>query len=221
MGSSVIQLVVLGIVALFLILKLGRVLGRRDGFENVDHSKTPSHGFSQGHAESEDSETSVVDDDIAKFVSLDSDSGQALSAMKEADDAFNVQEFIEGAGRAYEMILTEFASGKLDSILPFISAEVCDSFNESIQQRMDEGYKNDLRFVRLVQANILDARLGEQGEAEITIEFVAELISFVTDKNGEIVEGDDKAVRTQRDVWTFSRDMTMSDPNWCLVETGE
>lgn len=221
MGSSVIQLLVLGIVALFLILKLGRVLGRRDGFENIDRSKTSSYGFNQRHAESEDSETSIFDDDIAKFVSLDSDSGQALSAMKKVDDAFNVEEFMDGAGRAYEMILTEFANGKLDSIVPFISDEVCDSFKESIQEREDGGYKNDLRFVRLVQANILDASLDEQNEADITIEFVAELISFVADKDGEIVEGDDKAVRTQRDVWIFSRDMTMSDPNWCLVETGE
>ena len=218
MGSSVIQLVVLGIVALFLILKLRRALGTRDGFEKVDRANTSNSAFTGRPAEAE---SAANDSDITDFVSLDSESGRALSAMKQADDTFKVQEFMDGASRAYEMILLDFAGGNLDNIEPFISEEVYESFGESIQHRKENELTHELRFVRLVKAELREASLSEQNEADITIEFVAELISFVTDGDGEIVEGDDKAVRTQRDVWTFAREMTSSDPNWCLVETGD
>jgi predicted lipid-binding transport protein (Tim44 family) len=36
-----------------------------------------------------------------------------------------------------------------------------------------------------------------------------------------VIEGDPKAVKTQRDVWTFARNMGSDDPNWQLVATGE
>lgn len=59
------------------------------------------------------------------------------------------------------------------------------------------------------------------GFGEITIRFVGELTSVVRDKSGEIVEGDAKSVKRQRDVWTFARKMGADDPNWQLVATGD
>ena len=46
-----------------------------------------------------------------------------------------------------------------------------------------------------------------------------ELSSVVKNKDGEVVEGDAKQVKRQRDTWTFSRDLSSSDPNWLLVAT--
>ena len=58
-------------------------------------------------------------------------------------------------------------------------------------------------------------------EAEITVRFASELISAARDASGEVVEGNPKEVRRQRDVWTFGRTMGAADPNWQLVATGE
>ena len=41
------------------------------------------------------------------------------------------------------------------------------------------------------------------------------------DKAGEIVEGNPKEVKPQKDVWTFGRIMGSDNPNWQLVATGE
>jgi len=43
----------------------------------------------------------------------------------------------------------------------------------------------------------------------------------VRDATGAIVEGDEKTVKRQADVWTFARQMGANDPNWQLVGTGE
>ena len=39
--------------------------------------------------------------------------------------------------------------------------------------------------------------------------------------SGEIVEGDSKKIKRQKDSWTFSKDIKSSSPNWLLVATGE
>jgi predicted lipid-binding transport protein (Tim44 family) len=59
------------------------------------------------------------------------------------------------------------------------------------------------------------------GFAEITVRFVGELTQVVRNKAGEVVEGDTKSIKRQRDVWTFARRMGVDDPNWQLVATGD
>ena len=50
--------------------------------------------------------------------------------------------------------------------------------------------------------------------------FVGELTSVVRDPEGRIVEGAPHELKQQKDVWTFSRDMTSENPNWQLTGTG-
>jgi predicted lipid-binding transport protein (Tim44 family) len=57
--------------------------------------------------------------------------------------------------------------------------------------------------------------------AEITVSFISELISVVKNSDGEILEGDEKQSKRQKDVWTFSKDIKSQDPVWFLVATGE
>jgi predicted lipid-binding transport protein (Tim44 family) len=47
------------------------------------------------------------------------------------------------------------------------------------------------------------------------------MTSVVKNASGEIVEGDTKQIKRQKDTWTFSKDIKSSDPNWLLVATGE
>lgn len=46
------------------------------------------------------------------------------------------------------------------------------------------------------------------------------MISAVKDADGNVVEGDPKSPRKQRDSWSFERVMGSTDPNWRLVATG-
>lgn len=218
MGNSLIQLILLAAVAMFLILKLRRTLGTREGFEKTEK---PANQSSPVRPNEDELDSANVDRDISQFVDADSEAAKEFARMKQIDREFTVGDFVEGAAAAYEMILLAFADSRLKDIEPFVSEDVYESFVDTISERETEGLVHNARFLGIRQTEIRDVSMSATNEAEITVEFVAELISYVTDADNEIIEGDDKTMRRQRDVWTFSRDMESENPNWRLVETGE
>ena len=217
MDSPVIQLLVLAGIAVFLILKLRNALGTRDGYERPPEPMP-------GQAPAKRQEFEVIqggeDLDITDHVPADSDSAQALAAMKRIEPSFNVSEFLGGARGAYEMILMGFENGELDDLVPFLSRDVFESFDEVVQLREREGLSVEANFVGLRELALSEATFDTKTrEAEITIRFVGELTSVVRDREGAVVEGDANAIKQQRDIWTFSRVMGSDNPNWRLVGT--
>lgn len=223
MEPAVIQLLILAGIAVFLILRLRAVLGTRDGFE-----AKPLPRSSEGTPEPAARRRFEVieggpDADITDHVPEGSDTAKALARMKAVDPDFNVGDFLQGARGAYEMILMAFESSDLDSVLPFLSRDVFNSFDEVVQLRENEGLRVEATFVGLREIAITEATFDETtNEGEITLRFVAELTSVVRRATtGEIVEGDASAIKRQKDVWTFARVMTSDSPNWKLVATDE
>lgn len=222
MEPAVIQLLILAGIAVFLILRLRAVLGSRDGFE-----QNPLPRQDGAEAISSKPRFEVIeggpDTDITDHVPEGSDSAKALSRMKAIDPEFSVDEFLQGARGAYEMILMAFESSDLDSVLPFLSRDVFNSFDEVVQIREREGLLVEATFVGLRELEIVEAVFDEETtEGEITVKFVGELTSAVRKaETGEIVDGDPNAIKRQKDVWTFAREMRSDSPNWKLVATGE
>lgn len=222
MDPAVIQLLILAGIAVFLILRLRAVLGTRDGFEAKPLPRAEAGADSKPKPRFE-----VIDGgpdtDITDHVPEGSSTAKALARMKVVDPDFNVTEFLQGARGAYEMILMAFESSDLDSILPFLSRDVFNSFDDVVQLREREGLQVEATFVGLRELELVAADFNEKSkEGEITIRFVGELTSVVRKADsGEVVEGDANVVKRQKDIWTFARDMTSDSPNWKLVATGE
>ena len=221
MDSAVLQLLVLAGIAIFLVLRLKSVLGTREGFEKppvTERGSAPARNV--GRPEFEVIEGGP-DTDIIDHVPEGSDMAKALGRMKAFDPEFHVGEFLKGAGGAYEMILMAFENSDLDSILPFLSRDVFNSFDEVVQLREREGLRVDATFVGLRNIKITDARFDEETkEGEVTVTLEGELTSVVRKaETDEIVEGDPNVIKRQKDVWTFARDMTSESPNWKLVAT--
>jgi predicted lipid-binding transport protein (Tim44 family) len=219
MNGQLIQLLVLAGIAVFLILKLRSVLGTRDGFEK------PPLPLDQVRPQVR-REFEVIeggpDRDIVDHVADGSSSAKALAAMKMAEPGFQVAPFLQGARQAYEMILMGFEKGDIDSIRPFLGDDVEASFAEVIAEREANGLSVEANFVGLKEMVLQEAAFDrDSGFAEITVRFVGELTQVVRDRGGNIVEGDPKTVKRQKDVWTFARKMGVNDPNWQLVATGD
>ncbi len=219
MNSSILQLLVLAGVAVFLILKLRSVLGTRDGFEKPP---VPLEDVRpKGRRDFEVIEGGP-DRDITDHVSDDSSAAKALAAMKTAEPGFSVGTFLSGARGAYEMILMGFEKGDVDSVRPFLSADVAATFDAAVEAREREGLTVEANFVGLRELVLQDATFDRDSRtAEITVRFLGELTSVVRNKAGVVVEGRDTEVKRQRDVWTFARRMGVDDPNWQLVATGD
>lgn len=219
MSSAIIQLLVLAGIALFLVLRLKNVLGTRDGFEPTATPKEEAKNESRNGFEVIEG---GIDRDIADHVDINSDTGAAFQSIKAIEPDFSVTDFQAGARQAYEMILMSFEKGDIQSILPFLSKEVYESFATVVDDRTDKGLSVDATFVGVRELKILDAWIDPAtSEAEIKMKFVAELTSVVKDADGQIVEGDPNVIKRQKDVWTFARKIGSNDPNWELVATGE
>ena len=70
----------------------------------------------------------------------------------------------------------------------------------------------------LREASILNISVTDQ-IASITMHFHSVQTRVAKDKNGEPIDGDDNSAREFTDIWTFERDLSLSDPNWKLTET--
>ncbi|WP_103335012.1 Tim44/TimA family putative adaptor protein [Pseudotabrizicola formosa] len=219
MNSSLIQLLVLAGIAIFLILKLRAVLGTRDGFE-----KPPVPLEEVRPRVKRDFEVieGGPDRDISDHVADGSDAAKALAAMKLAEPEFSVNTFLQGARGAYEMILMAFERGELDQIRPFLDDEIEAAFAQAINAREAEGLTVEANFVGLRELALHNATFDrETRRAEVSVRYVGELTTVIRNKAGEIVEGDAKTIKRQRDIWTYARVMGSSDPNWQLVATGD
>ncbi len=219
MNSPIIQLLVLAGIAVFLILRLRSVLGTREGFEKPPVPRQPGN---QNQGPELEVIESGPDHDIIDNVADDSDAAKALAKMKRIDNSFSVNEFLQGARGAYEMILTAFEQGDMADIKPFLSEDVYEAFAEVVESRREQELDIEFTFVGVSELRLMDADFDDMtNEAELTVRFLGEMTSVVRDSAGEIIEGSSSDIKRQRDVWTFARKMGTSDPNWILVATGE
>ncbi|MBW6505447.1 MAG: Tim44/TimA family putative adaptor protein [Rhodobacteraceae bacterium] len=218
MSNAVIQLIVLAGIAIFLILRLKNVLGTREGFEKPDlpEIEPATRSARRGFEVIEGGQ----DRDITDHVPEGSPAALALLAMKRAEPSFGVTDFLQGARGAYEMILMAFERSDIAAVRPFLAPEVYAAFDAVVQARAQQGLTVQAEFIGVRELVLEAAEYDPKShEAEISVRFLGELISSARDAAGQVVEGDPKTPRKQRDTWTFARKMGAKDPNWQLVAT--
>ena len=143
---------------------------------------------------------------------------KGLKEILSADDSFNPKEFMAGADMAYEMIVEAFAQGDTKSLGNLLSSEVFEGFKSVIDDRVSRGETVKSTFIGIDESQVTAAEVKDN-QAFITIKFISQIVSATLDKEGVIIEGDDKDIARVKDVWTFARDTRSNDPNWKLVAT--
>jgi len=217
MNPMTIEILVLAGIALFLVLRLRSVLGTREGFEKPK-SKNPITQRSP--------DLQVIDGgpdtDIEDHVDPNSKMAEDLAKIKRVDSEFSVTEFLSGARFAYEMILMSFERGDIKDTRAYLSDDVASTFEVVIKERQDRGIIIEAEFAGIREMKLQEVCFDSSSNtADLTVLFLGELISVVKNADGETVEGDPKQVKRQKDIWTFSKDMSSEDPNWRLVATDE
>ena len=104
-----------------------------------------------------------------------------------------------------------------------LAAQLAQEFVQHVvDHRQRQGLTVDAKFIGISDMTLAAAEFDEvTKEGEVSIRFKSEMTSIVRDKGGDIIEGNEKEIKRQKDTWTFSRKMDSSDPNWRLVATGE
>ncbi len=187
-----IDIILLAMIAGFIFLRLRGILGKRTGFDG----KAPAQ-FKE----------------ILKTVKQD----QTKKTNENFDeDAQN--EFLKGAKIAYETVITDFSDNdnKITTSRSLLNNEVFDQFNQALKERSSRGHYAEITFIGVNSAKIKDhKKIGKI--LNVTVDFIAEVITCIRDKDKKIVSGDPEKIKKIYDTWVFSRDMTSTNPNWQLV----
>ena len=230
MGSFDFVTIFFLVAAVVIFLQLRSVLGRRTGSE-----RPPFDPYSkrEGASETDSADRGKVvtlprrdgtDEDENPFASIDAVAApgtplnEQLRTVAKADPSFNPKEFANGARMAYEMIVVAFADGDRKTLKNLLSREVYEGFDAAISERESKGEVVRSSFIGIEKADIVGAEVKD-GEANVTLRIVSQLISATYDKAGALVDGDAETVAEVNDLWTFARDIRSRDPNWKLIAT--
>ncbi len=222
-------------IAVFIFLRLKSVLGTRTGYQNQQRKQsrnrqksTKANGVASNdnivtlpdRSKSDDFEELEEDNygDIDSVAKKGTRLNQELRELKDADDGFDPQKFVEGSKLAYEMIVTAFADGDKKTLKNLLSREVYEGFAGAIKQRDEDEITVKSSFVGVEEASISDAQTTKK-TANVTVRFVSQIISATFDKDQNLIDGDEEQIVEVIDLWTFSRDLRSRDPNWKLVAT--
>lgn len=217
--------VVLLAIALAVFWFLKSKLGTRTGQERPPADVLVFKPRAEKKTEEPPLETGARDDHPAKprWYGVAEEGGavaKGLDAIAAASQGFDAAPFLDGAKRAYEAILGAYAAGDKSALKPLLGKDVIDSFTAMIARRKSEGSSLVFQFVGVNSVRIEKAALVGS-TASLTLRFNSEMIHALKASDGTLLEGDDKAVRTVEDVWTFERDTKSRDPNWKLVATDD
>jgi len=225
------------VVAVFVILRLRSVLGRRTDEDEAriarkmrtheQHATAASEKVvtlpRRGPADNAQTQQQVQpEEEIRRKMQTlgiaDQSISDALVAIASRDPSFDIEHFVNGAKQAYEMIVTAFAEGNRKLLQDLLSEPVYEGFEAAISDREDREEQVDQSFVGINKADIVDAELRGK-EANVTMKFISQLISATRDSDGQVINGDPQKVMEVTDIWTFSRDVTSPNPNWQLIAT--
>lgn len=212
-GSFPIDLILLGMVAAFLVLRLRSILGKRTGFER---SAPPVQPFRPTQPQ----QGPVIDGRAEPPVTRPgpdaaSPLGQTLAQMRQVDRNFDPGRFMAGAEQAFRMIVTAFAGGDRQSLRNLLSDETFSAFDQAISAREKAGERQTTEIRSVHDMKIENAELHGR-VATVTVRIVSDQVNHTLDKDGRSVAGTD-AVTEIIDLWSFERDLGQQDPTWRLV----
>ena len=199
-----LDILIFGVIAIFLIFRLKNILGTKTGFEETNYNK-----------KSRDEKFSNV---VTLKTKVDDLQDIELRKILEVDASFDIDDFLSGSKTFFEMVLKSFVDGNLENIKNFTKASVLQSFKTAINERDKEKETLIIDLKSIQKNNIISSKVSKTG-IKISVIFESLQIRALLDKNGKIIDGDKEKEILVKDEWIFERKINENNPNWTLIET--
>jgi predicted lipid-binding transport protein (Tim44 family) len=189
-----IDIILLGMIAGFIILRLRSILGRKTGHESKVYPGFEEKRFN-----------------ISK---------KEVKPMKQNHDVLegkDKKEFLKGAEIAYETILTAFANSEVKKLKDLLTPTMNSNFSDAIEARNSEKIKSEFTFIGMKNSSV-EKYEKVNDVLFATVRFVAEVISVKKDKDDKIIEGNPDKIKFVTDIWKFTKNIKKNNPNWYLSE---
>ncbi len=189
-----IDIILLGMIAGFIILRLRNILGRKTGHESKVYPNFAEKKFN------------IPEKTTKNFKS----NHDVLEGQEK-------KEFLNGAEIAYETILTSFANGEIKKLKSLLTPHMAKNFEEAILVRNKNNIKSEFTFIGIKESNV-EKYEKIKNDIFASVKFVSEVISVKKDKENKIIEGNPDKIKLVTDYWKFTRNILNSSPNWYLSE---
>ena len=197
-----LDILIFGVIAIFLIFRLKNILGTKTGFEETNINKKST------------------DEEYSNVVSLKSKVGDLedieLTKILKVDPKFSVVDFLSGSKTFFEMVLKSFVDGNLDNIKNFTKDSVLQSFKSAINER-DKEQETLIIDLRSIQKNEIISSKISKSSIKISVIFESLQVRALSDKNGKIIDGDSEKEILVKDEWVFERKINQNNHNWTLI----
>ena len=189
-----IDIILLGMIAGFIILRLRSILGRKTGHESKVYP-----GFEE------------------KRFNIPKNEVKPMKQNHDVLEGKDKKEFLKGAEIAYETILTGFANGEVKKLKELLTPMMINNFSDAIEARDSKKIKSEFTFIGIKETS-LEKYEKVNDILFATVKFVAEVISVKKDKDNKIIEGNPDKIKFVSDVWKFTKNIKKNAPNWYLAE---
>ena len=189
-----IDIILLGMIAGFIILRLRSILGRKTGHESKVYPSFAEKKFT------------IPKNDL-----------KPIKQNHETLEGKNKKEFLKGAEIAYETILTSFANGDVKKLKSLLTSTMNNNFSGAIDSRNKEKIISEFTFIGVKESSV-EKYEKIKDDIFASVKFVAEVISVKKDKDGKIIEGNPDKIKFVTDTWKFTRNVNNKSSNWYLAE---
>jgi predicted lipid-binding transport protein (Tim44 family) len=189
-----IDIILLGMIAGFIILRLRNILGRKTGHETKIYPNFAEKKFN------------IPKNNVKSF--------KKNHDILEGDEK---KEFLKGAEIAYESILTSFANGESKKLKSLLTSQMADNFNEAIEARNKQNIKSEFTFIGIKESSV-EKYEKIKNDLFTSVKFVSEVISVKKNNEDQIIEGNPDKIKQVTDYWKFTRNVLNKSPNWYLSE---
>ena len=203
-GFPYIDILIFGVIAIFLIFRLKNILGTKTGLEESRVSeKTHDKQFTNVVRIKSDKKN-INDLELKKILNVDPN--------------FDINDFLSGSTNFFKMILESFVSGNLENIKNFTKPSVFKSFKSAIDERNRE-QETLIIDLKSIKENKITKATITKSSIKLNVIFESFQIRALMDKNNEIIDGNSENEILVKDEWVFERNIKDNNPNWTLVET--
>ena len=184
------DIIIFAVIAVFIIYRLRSVLGKRTGFQK----KINQQEFVKKETKSQQEKIPQLTENEKK-----------LEIVYQKVSSFDHKIFLEGAKKAFEIIITAFNKGDKKTLNGLVSKDVYAAFETAI----DSGSNNpNSQFYSLIVDGIEDAKV-ESGKITIAVNFISE----------QILGDNEENIVKNKDTWIFEKPENSKGPSWTLVST--
>ena len=209
-----LNLILLAALSLFIIHRLIMVLGKEQGQSRTPEVKPTTDSLEKEVAQAKDADFEVIPPEEA---SLSDNIKAVFETLRKKDKGFNAKTFIDGASKAFEMIIDAVNHYYVDVLKELLEYKLYKQFVGELSKRHNHGPKYEATLVKIKNIEILDAYIKSE-MAYIKVKINSQQIILTKDKEGKIIDGKPDEILDISDIWTFWKKVKEKD-YWELMET--